>query len=60
VQIYRSPKGIWHIEYERMDGQHRWSTLGTRNEAKAKAEFEKMKLALERAWDAKTNLRGEA
>lgn len=43
VRIYRSAKGIWRIEYERADGSLRWSTLGTRDEAKAKADFERLK-----------------
>lgn len=43
VRIYQSDRGIWRIEFEREDGSRRWSTLGTRDKAKAKAEFEKFK-----------------
>lgn len=42
VRIYQSDRGIWHCEIER-DGQRYWSSLRTRDEAKARRAAERLK-----------------
>ena len=46
VRLFRSERGIWRYEAER-DGELRWASLHTRNEATARRMYERMKANVE-------------
>jgi hypothetical protein len=48
IRLYRSDKGIWRFEMER-DGTLYWASLLTRDEAKARAKYERMERILAHA-----------
>jgi hypothetical protein len=48
VRLYQSDRGVWRVEIER-DGVTKWSSLRTRNEKKAQAEFARIKAIYESA-----------
>ena len=43
VRLYQSERGIWRYEIERGGGKVRWASLHTRDEAKARRMYERMK-----------------
>lgn len=43
VRLYQSEKGIWRYDIERHGIVH-WSSLHTRDEAKARAAYERMRV----------------
>jgi hypothetical protein len=41
VRLFKSDKGIWRYEIER-DGEVRWASLHTRNEKRAREQYERL------------------
>lgn len=49
ARIYKSDKGIWHLEVDRRDGRGlRWFSLHTRGESEAKRKLERFRAYYER------------
>ena len=46
VRLYQSDRGVWRYEAER-DGELRWASLHTRDEAKARRMFDRMRADIE-------------
>jgi hypothetical protein len=47
LRLYRSDKGVWRYDLER-DGVVRYSSLRTRDERKARADYERIKACFDR------------
>ena len=48
VRLFRAANGMWHYEIDR-DGRLYWSSLGTRDEAKARARYQHMQEVFDEA-----------
>ena len=46
VRLYQSDRGVWRYEAER-DGELRWASLHTSDEAKARRMFDRMRADIE-------------